>query len=278
MTARPNLSTQVRVGLFVTIGMIIATFSLFTVGGEDLLKKQSIIYSHFDSVQGLAEGSVVSLAGIKIGNIHHLSFSENNGKIQIAMRVETSSLSRITEGSTIEVRTAGALGDKFLYITPGPISDRSLQPEGVIETSQASDLMSVLSEKGGEAERVFDIMKESQILLRTLNQENRIEKILSNLSQSTAELKIAAQDARLMMSGLKDQNASQKIVSSVEKLDRILTKIDRGDGTLGALVNDSSLHESLKNFVNPSEKKKSIKTLIRSSIESSESRTKEKSP
>lgn len=268
MTSKSSLSHQVRVGIFVALGFVIATVSLFIVGGDRMFKKQSIIFADFESVQGLAEGSVVSLAGIKIGNIQDVTFDGEAGKLRVAMKIGSEYLSRITEGSTIEVRTAGALGDKFLYITPGPISDRHIESLGKVEVLKASDIMSVISEKGGEARRIFEIMKESEILLKSFNNENRIEKILGNLGSTTTDLKLAAQDVRQMMSIVKDQSTPQKVASSMEKLDRILTKIDRGEGTLGALVNDSSLHDSLKNFVGPSEKKKSVKSLIRSSINS----------
>ena len=267
MTSRPSLNHQIKVGIFVIVGAVLAGISIFIVGGDGALKKHALIFANFDSVQGLSEGSVVSLAGIKIGNINGFKFSEEKNNLIIVMKVESDYLPRITEGSTIEVRTAGALGDKFLYITPGPGSDRHLKDGDTIETLKASDLMSVLSEKGGEARRVFEIMKESEFLLKSFNNENRIEKILINLNSSTAELKIASKDAREMMALIKDKNSPQKITASIEKLDRILTKIDKGEGTLGSLINDNSLHESLKNLVGTTEKKKSVKSLIRSSIE-----------
>ncbi len=270
MTSRPSLNHQVKVGIFVVLGAILAGFSIFIVGGDGVLKKHAMILANFDSVQGLSEGSVVSLAGIKIGNINGFKFLEQNNNLTIIMKIEADYLPRITEGSTIEVRTAGALGDKFLYISPGPASDRHLNNGDTIETLKASDLMSVLSEKGGEARRVFEILKESELLLKSFNNENRVEKILNNLSTSTSELKVAAKDAREMMSVIKDQNSPQKLTASIEKLDRILTKVDRGEGTLGALINDNSLHESLKNLVGTTEKKKSVKSLIRSSIEKAE--------
>lgn len=269
MTSSQSLNQKVKVGFFVTVGAIIAALSIFVVGGDGFTKNHVEIFAEFESVQGLAEGSVVSLAGIKIGNIKGFEFNKA-GKLVIVMKIDEDFLSRIPEGSTIEVRTAGALGDKFLYITPGPLSQRFIQPGGTIDALKASDLMSVISEKGGEARRIFEIMKETEILLKSLNSDNRIEKILTNLNASTAELKIAAKDAREMLSAIRDQKSPDKINASIEKFDRILGKIDRGEGTLGALINDSSLHESLKGFVGNSEKKKTVKSLIRSSIEQPE--------
>ena len=55
------------------------------------------------------------------------------------------------------------------------------------------------------------------------------------------------------------------------KLDKILSKIDRGEGTLGALVNDPTLHESLKSALGVNQRRKTMKTIIRSSIEKSSS-------
>lgn len=58
--------------------------------------------------------------------------------------------------------------------------------------------------------------------------------------------------------------------NSVDKMNNILTKIDKGEGTLGALINDSTLHEQLKSLVGGSQRKNHVKSVIRSSIEKAE--------
>lgn len=270
MTSKAPLSHQIKVGLFLAIGAIITFVSLFLVGGEGLIKSHAILHARFDSVQGLNEGSVVSLSGIRIGNIQKFVFLPEQNKLDVLMKVEADYLPRITEGSTVEIRTQGALGDKYIYINPGPTSARALKDGDVVEVLKANDIMAVLSEKGGEAGKIFDIIKEIDKFAKTLNDDNRVEKILANLSATSTEMRLAAKDSRELIAELKDQNSTKKISSSVDKLDRILTKIDRGEGSLGALINDNSLHESLKAMVGAPDKKKSIKSLIRSSIEKSE--------
>ncbi len=270
MTSKAPFSHQVKVGIFVAVGAIITLVSLFLVGGEGLIKSHATLHARFDSVQGLNEGSVVSLSGIRIGNIQKFVFIPEENKLDVHMKIEADYLPRITEGSTVEIRTQGALGDKFIYIIPGPTSARAMKDGDIVEVLKANDIMAVLSEKGGEAGKIFDIIKEMDKFAKTLNAENRAEKIMTNLAATTTELRIAAKDSRELISELRDQNSTKKITASVEKLDRILNKIDKGEGTLGALINDNSLHESLKAMVGAPDKKKTIKSLIRSSIEKSE--------
>lgn len=270
MTSRAPLSHQVKVGLFLGLGAIITFVSLFLVGGEGLIKKHAVLHARFDSVQGLNEGSVVSLTGIRIGNIKEFVFIPEANKLDVVMKIDADYLPRITEGSTVEIKTQGALGDKYIYINPGPPTARPLKNGDTVEVLKASDIMAVLSDKGGEAGKIFDIIKEIDKFAKSLNEDNRAEKIMTNLAATTAEMRIAAKDSRELISELRDQNSTKKIGASIEKLDRILSKIDRGEGSLGALINDNSLHESLKAMVGAPDKKKSIKSLIRSSIEKSE--------
>ena len=62
----------------------------------------------------------------------------------------------------------------------------------------------------------------------------------------------------------------EKLEKSVEKLDSVLTKIDKGQGTLGALINDPSLHQQLKALIGGSARKDHVKSLLRTSIEKEE--------
>jgi phospholipid/cholesterol/gamma-HCH transport system substrate-binding protein len=47
-------------------------------------------------------------------------------------------------------------------------------------------------------------------------------------------------------------------------------KLDRGEGTLGALINDPSVHNQLKAMLGGSPRKNHVKSLLRTSIEKEE--------
>jgi phospholipid/cholesterol/gamma-HCH transport system substrate-binding protein len=58
-----------------------------------------------------------------------------------------------------------------------------------------------------------------------------------------------------------------KAETSMDKFDRVMTKIDKGEGTLGALITDSSIHDQLKTMLGGSQRKSQVKDMLRHSLE-----------
>lgn len=260
-------SRQFKVGVFVSLGILLVIGSIFILGGSrSFFTSHVIIHARFDSVQGINVGSSVSLSGIPIGNISKIDFLKQENMLDVTMTIEASFLPRIVEGSTVEMRTQGALGDRYIYINPGDPSKPSIKEGDTLEANKGGDLMGIISERSGEAGKIFDIIAEVHKVVKAMNDGNRTEKIFSNLAEASVQLNKTSHDSQVLMAELRNQN-SPKIRSAIEKLDRILTKIDSGEGTLGALINDSSIHDQIKTMVGGSVRKKSMKNLIRGSIE-----------
>ena len=258
---------QLKVGVFVIIGLVIVLVSILLLGGDRLfLVKKADLYAEFDQVQGLAAGSVVSIAGVTIGNIRKIHFVPAENKLRVQMTIDANYLQQITEGSTAEIRTQGALGDKYIYIQPGPPKGKGLDVGSTLPMKKSTDFMGVISEHGREADKIFEIITETHKLMKTINTNDQVNQILNNLHDASRGLKASANESERLLTELRSQSSS-KIKSSIDKFDRILTKIDKGEGSLGAIINDPSLHESLKNMLGSSERKKNIKTLIRGAIE-----------
>jgi phospholipid/cholesterol/gamma-HCH transport system substrate-binding protein len=266
-----------RVGVFVTLGVVTVCLSIFFIGGSEIFKSQYDLKAQFSQIQGLTEGSVVSLSGIKVGNIENVEFIPNQSTVEVTMRIEKVFSKKITQGSQIEIRTQGALGDKYLFITPGPTENQPLPENTVIPNAPNTDLLSVLSEKGERAATVFDILEDLHKITQSLLLENRMAKIPAQtelaLKQMTATLSEATkllQDLR----GVKDAQGQTKIASVVDKLDKVLTKIENGEGSLGALINDTTVHDQLKNMLGAQNASQQTRSLLRTSIKHQEEQKK----
>lgn len=265
-----NQKTQWYVGLFVVIGLVLVLVSIFMLGGDKSLFKSYVhIKANFDQVQGLNKGSVVSLSGVTIGNVEEISFIPGTNRLEVLLRIEQSFLSQIPNSSQVEIRTQGALGDKFVFVIPGTTGQETLKDGSVIEVAKATDIINIISERGKETERVFDIINNIYKITTAMSADNRIEKMMQNFSEASLHIKDASFEAQKMTKNMASLETQTQLKSSVEKLDHILTKIDRGQGTLGALVNDSTLHTQLKSLLGGSQRKEHIKSLIRTSIEKS---------
>lgn len=259
-----SLAHQIKVGLFTTLGIIAINLSIFFLGGSALFKNQYLLKTRFKQVQGLYEGSVVSLSGIVIGNIKSIEFLGEEDVIELTLKIEEKYKNRITEGSTSDIRTQGALGDRYVYIEPGPAGAKSLDENSILPSIPQTDFLTQFTSQADRANQIFEIIDDLKKVTSALSAENRTVKIMANLEASTQKMNEALGEGKSLLQGLQSEKGT------LGKLDRILSKIDRGEGTLGALINDPSLHVQLKNLVGGSSQSSQMKTLLRSSIEKAE--------
>lgn len=253
--------TQIKVGVFLASGIAVLLTTIFMLGSNKSLFQEVIkVRSYFDSVQGLNKGAVVSLAGVKVGNIDKISFDENRNLVEIVAIIDAEYKKKIKKDSRVEIRTQGALGDKFLYITPGTTASEIISNGDELASDYGNDILAVLSKRGSESENLFDILKDIKKITQALAANNKMEHITTNLDKVTVNLaQITEQLNKTVKSGSLDRSAN--------KLEKILDKVDRGEGTLGALINDKSIHERIKNILGAGQKNQQVKNILKSSVE-----------
>ena len=68
----------------------------------------------------------------------------------------------------------------------------------------------------------------------------------------------------------KDGDMAENLDQTIAKLESVMDKIDRGEGSLGKLVNDSKPHDDLNRFFDNLNRNKTLKRLIRFVIKADE--------
>lgn len=258
-------SSQITVGVFVAVGVTALIFSIFFLGGEDqLFTRHAYLYGKMSHVQGLNRGSLVSLAGVPIGNVEGITFAQDGSGIVVEMKVKEQFLAQVRKGSTIESRTQGALGDKFIYIEPSSPDNPPHADGDYLEASQAQDLIGVLTEKGGEAAKIFEVVNEALKLLQAVNAGNKVDGILTNFKEASIHVKEMSVEAKSLIQELKAKDSD--VQKSMTSLKSILEKVDRGEGTLGALINDPTIHSQLNSLLGGSQKKQYLQSIMQDTI------------
>lgn len=266
-----HTNTQLKVGIFLAIGIIFILGSIFFLGADKALFTSYVrVHAHFDQVQGLSVGSVVSLSGVTVGNVEEITFLPEINSLDVKMRINENYIDRIRQGSEVEIRTQGALGDKYVFIIPGDPRGAVVKEGDTLQVAKATDLLGIISERGSEANKIFDIINELHKVTHALNSENRLGRIMGNLETASTNLSQTSKETQKFMSDVSGHGGGEKLAKSIDKLDAILTKIDKGQGTLGALINDPSVHNQLKSVLGGSTRKNNIKSLLRTSIEKEE--------
>jgi phospholipid/cholesterol/gamma-HCH transport system substrate-binding protein len=272
-------SKNIRVGLFVSAGLGLLLVSILLLSRQQSpFKSYFNVYLELEEAQGLAQGSVVSLAGLPIGNVGEIFLNKDNNRVQVELRLDQDYQSRITQGSSASVRTQGALGDKFIYISPGERNNPPLQDGDSIEFDADGDFLSNLKNNGPDLEQMAGIISETRELLRRINVQNRSEQVMENLVTSSENLKQVLGQATLAIKEVRGSQEDQdNLKSTMKRLAKVLKKIDEGQGTLGALINDPTLHDKLVGLLGDSPRTKYIKPLLRQSIKSRTQRQEEAS-
>ena len=254
------MNQQMKVGLFTAIGLIVIVISIFSLGSnKSFFQKSLIVHSYFDSAVGLNQGGIVSLAGVKVGNIENIEFDEIKNLVRVNYMINEEFQKKVKLDSVVEIKTQGALGDKYLYINPGKGTD-IVQDKSELKSDYGNDFFSVISKRGSESEKIFDAIADLQVLMRSLTAQNKIPALISKLDQTAGNLQTSSEQ-------IKKATANDRVVKTMNRVDRILEKIDNGQGTLGALINDKSLHIRIKSLLGAGEKQQQVKSILRSSVE-----------
>lgn len=258
-----NLSKEIKVGIFAGLGIILFLVSIIMLGGDKVLLRSTYpLRVRLEDVQGLARGSVVSLEGVPVGNVHTLQFIPQSSMIEVTMSIDTEFRSRITEGARASVKTQGALGDKYIYLESGPQSAPPVASNSLLEASPQGDLFDVLTKKGAEFAEIAEVIKEMHVLLVEINADGRSAKLMQNLVSDSQELKDVLGEAKETIAETKN--------GSLKHLQSILKKLDDGDGTLGALLNDPTLHTQLSKLLGATPRNHFLTPMIRESIKETE--------
>lgn len=267
------MGTEFKVGLFTLLGIGAIAFAVFFVSPElfDRKEKKTIMTSLRDA-SGILINTHVKTNGVNIGRVSAIKLSENATGIEMEVQADVI----IPEGSEIAVRTVGFLGDKFIdVVRPLEGGGKPVENNAFIPPAKSSgDISEVVGKVGAIAD---DIKKVTENLAKVLGDkkgEARMENIAENIERLTENAKLMLEENR---SGVRELVANFKEVSVAlrdvtnpenrEKIDRILTNLDttmndfkvtgenaklitqrieKGEGTIGKLVNDDKTADDIQ--------------------------------
>ena len=136
--------TEILVGIFILVGIIVITFLALRMGDFGLLNNtQYIIKAEFTSASGLKKGAHVEMAGVSVGKVKNIIFNPETYLAEVYIAIENNI--KIPEDSTASIRTAGIIGDKFLKISPGGSETIIEKNMSIVETEPSINLEELIS-------------------------------------------------------------------------------------------------------------------------------------
>ncbi len=227
-----NKLTNLKVGITVFISLIILLIFISVVGTENnVLTSTYNLKLFLPTVDGLAEGSMVTLGGLKAGSVKKLEFANMNGVngLIATVSVKNSLSSMITEKSTASIKSLGMLGDKYVDIEIGQLTEKPLKDGDFMKVSNSFSIEGAVNGMQGKLDSVFAEMKNA------VKEYKGVAEKINNGDGTVGKL----------ISSPELYNSTMKIVS---KIDNITTAISQQSGTAGQLIYNKTLYDNLNNI------------------------------
>jgi phospholipid/cholesterol/gamma-HCH transport system substrate-binding protein len=226
------MARQIKVGLFVFLGLALITCGVFLIGNNRHFWEAKVHYvAPFNNVSGLNQGSPVRLGGLEIGAVTDVSYSSDgkDSHVYVRLSVVRKESHRIMKGTVARIVARGLLGDKMVELSVPEGSHDLLESGGTLATEEPGDMFSKIDELSEKAKKTLD----------------NVERATSSFSDPVfaEDLKGTVHDLRLILDGVaqNDSVAHRLLIDphEGEKVDQALTNLNassqRLNATLGAL-------------------------------------------
>lgn len=145
------------IGLFVTA-------SLYEIGKRNLwFESKNTYHTHIADADGLRVGSVVTVAGLRVGDVASLSVDKDN-RIAVTLSVVRSVATRIREDSYATVFRAFIIGEKRIEIIPGAGDKPALKDGAVLPAKETTELAEFITGK-----KLAELMSQIEALMGGVN-------------------------------------------------------------------------------------------------------------
>ena len=264
---------MLKVGTFAVIVILVSWWGIKWLGGQNILKSDNIYYVYYDDVSGLQKSSRVNLRGVEVGNVREIELQDSNVKVEIAIAAEYAEM--IPDNSVAEIASAGLMGGMEIYIVQGD-SKKAMPDGGTFKGEVRTDMFSMLAGKGSE---LLDGLNTTVDNVNTILADNRagIGQLVANLESVTATIDAVLASSSSDIKGslsdlhaftttltensgrieamltnletfsgdLADADIVNQLTATVDSLNAVLASVQNSEGSVGKLLNDTELYDSL---------------------------------
>ncbi len=280
------MNKELKVGFIAILSIVLLFVGINYLKGLNVLNSSRDYYAKYENIGGLQVGSPVQLNGFKIGMVsnidllldykqyllvtisidHDLNIPSNSvckivnqdlmGSKGISLIVgDSNNFSDI--GDTLKSAIEGSLQDE-VNAQILPLKNKaeelisSLDSVMLIVTAVLNkDTRENLRNSLKSLDQTFLLMSQTMIKVDSMvyHNDGRIGKILANLESITTNLESGNGEIKKILSNfsiISDSLVEADVVSTIENINRITSKISNGEGSIGLLMSDDKLYHNFE--------------------------------
>lgn len=180
-----GLSTELKVGLFSVLVIVILGFMTFKVGGLSWVKEEGNRYHiYFKNIAGLDNKTKLKIAGVDAGFIEKINLEKGMAKVTVRVQKGIP----LYSDASASIKATGLLGDKYLDIKPG-LTEPALKDGDTIQYAvEIVDIDDLVRKLSKVSENVSTLMTSLNEAFGTEEAKRSLRETVTNLSHITANL------------------------------------------------------------------------------------------
>lgn len=277
-----KISNEVKIGIIVLAATIVAYLGFRIMKDEPFFSNTKVLYTKFETVEGLIRGSSVYLNGFKVGAVKDMEYLVEEDSALITLNI-TEPI-RLPKGSKAQLATPDFLGSASIRLIHSDNTEflewgsklEGVQKEGLLDsvtekgTSLADSVSTTLTltnemlrkvvelQEGNSSEiseTISSFQKTSKTIQQIIEQrQGEIDSMIVDAHVTMQNIRTlsdsSGQDTQSLIANLEEfsqelEGISKGLKESSESISSILSKIDTGEGTVGLMINDPSLYQNM---------------------------------
>ncbi len=275
------MKREVKIGIFAVVMIVAAWAGIRFLQGLDIFSRNAVYYAVYDQVSGIQAASPIMLKGVKVGTVTGISFDPRRSD-NVVLQFTIKRQYRIPTDSEAKIFSDGFMGGKAIEIVYGKASEY-LEKGDTLRSVRGLDLMDMAgSELEFFKQKISQVTADLSRTLNNLNllmesntqsingtlrhldamtgdladlldaEKQNLELAVENLTTFAEMLGENAPRVDSMMGNLNrittdlaDAGFARELSDAVGEVNALLGRIQEGEGTVGRLLNDEALYESL---------------------------------
>jgi phospholipid/cholesterol/gamma-HCH transport system substrate-binding protein len=230
---------NLKLGIFVLSGLALIIVALYLLSrNQSLFNPRFEVYAHFENVNGLVSGNNVRLNGIVVGTVGSIRLM-NDTLVEVQLEINNDMLGVIRKNAQASIGTDGLIGNRVVDLLPDKSPSEPVESGDRIASRKQVDTDEMLRTLSETNKSVLSLSLEVGKTIKSINESPQLNTLLNDVSLS-ADLKTALLNLR---------RASTDAVHMMHSMNKGVDDALRGKGTLGTLINDTTLALELQQAV-----------------------------
>lgn len=280
-----EINNERKVALTILAALLIGFIGYRIMSDLPLLRQSNVIYTYFDRTDGLSPGNYIYINGVKVGSVKKMELTRGDS---VAVTMSFGLDVEIPKNSVAYLESSGLLDEKAIIVERGDAKEnlqygdtmKGVYRGGMMETlkQEGEQLSEDVSESFGKLNK---LLEQLNTMIDDTTQ-GRVKEVLNNLRKTSSEITALLANKRSALESSIDharnflanvdtvsmqnksrvdsvltgldrsltelETLSRDVQKTNSELNEILTKINNGKGSLGKMVNDSSLYDNLESM------------------------------